>query len=47
MQVMSRACGHDDLSKFNKEDLATWDRDMAYLSGVSYSGFTDIQNTRS
>jgi glutamate synthase domain-containing protein 2 len=46
MQVMSRACGHDDLSKFNKEDLATWSRDMAYLSGVSYSGFTDIQNKR-
>jgi len=23
MQVLSRACGHDDLSKFSKEDLAT------------------------
>ncbi len=39
MQVMARACGHDDLSKFNKHDLATWHRDMALLSGVSYAGF--------
>ncbi len=39
MQVMSRACGHDSLSQFNKKDLATWDRDMALLSGVKYSGF--------
>jgi len=46
MQVLSRACGHDDLSKFNKEDLATWDREIAYLSGVNYSGLTDIKNTR-
>ncbi|NOZ11200.1 MAG: glutamate synthase [Gammaproteobacteria bacterium] len=42
MQVMARACGHDYLSKFNKDDLATWHRDMALLSGVAYSGFTDI-----
>ncbi|MDQ7042459.1 MAG: FMN-binding glutamate synthase family protein, partial [Sulfurimonas sp.] len=39
MQVMARACGHDNFSKFNKNDLATWNRDMAYLSGVKYSGF--------
>lgn len=39
MQVMARACGHDDLSKFNKVDLATWHREMALLSGVMYSGF--------
>ncbi|WP_455222387.1 glutamate synthase-related protein [Kaarinaea lacus] len=38
MQVMARACGHDALSKFNQEDLATWHRDMAHLSGVKYSG---------
>jgi len=39
MQVMARACGHDHFTKFNKNDLATWDRDMAFLSGVKYSGF--------
>lgn len=44
MQVMARACGHDDLSKFNSNDLATWHREMALLSGVSYSGLLDITN---
>jgi glutamate synthase domain-containing protein 2 len=44
MQVMARACGHDDLSKLNKNDLATWHREMALLSGVSYSGFMDISD---
>ncbi len=39
MKVMARACGHDALHKFNKEDLATWNREVAYLSGVRYSGF--------
>ena len=42
MQVMARACGHNDLSKFNNNDLATWHREMALLSGVAYSGFMDI-----
>ena len=41
MQVMARACGHDDLGKFNKNDLATWHREMALLSGVKYSGYTE------
>ena len=35
MQVMARACGHNDLSKFNENDLATWHREMALLSGVT------------
>ncbi len=39
MQVMARACGHRALSDFNKNDLATWHREMALLSGVTYSGF--------
>jgi len=39
MQVMARACGHDHLNKFNKDDLATWHREIAHLSGVNYSGF--------
>ena len=38
MQVMARACGHDHLSKFKADDLTTWKRDMADLSGVSYGG---------
>jgi glutamate synthase domain-containing protein 2/CDGSH-type Zn-finger protein len=40
MKIMARACGHDSLSKFNSEDLATWHRDLAYVSGVRYSGMT-------
>jgi len=42
MQVMARACGHNDLGKFNNNDLATWHREMALLSGVEYSGLMDI-----
>jgi len=38
MQVMARACGHHHLNQFNKEDLATWHREMAWLSGVKYGG---------
>lgn len=38
MQVMARACGHDSLTSFNKNDLATWQREMALLSGVKFSG---------
>jgi glutamate synthase domain-containing protein 2 len=38
MQVMARACGHNDLGQFNHNDLATWNRDMARLSGVKFSG---------
>ena len=38
MQVMARACGHDHLSKFSIDDLTTWKRDMADLSGVAYGG---------
>ncbi|NRB39157.1 MAG: CDGSH iron-sulfur domain-containing protein [Pseudomonadales bacterium] len=40
MQVMARACGHDHLNKFSKDDLATWNREMAFLTGVEYSGFS-------
>ncbi|MDY6938458.1 MAG: glutamate synthase-related protein [Cyanobacteriota bacterium] len=38
MQVLARGCGHTDLNQFCLEDLTTWKRDMAYLSGVKYGG---------
>lgn len=38
MQMMARACGHDSLAKLNPHDLATWNREMALLSGVRYAG---------
>jgi len=42
MQVMARACGHEGLNRFNKDDLATWHRETALLSGVKYSGFDNL-----
>lgn len=42
MQVMARACGHHSLRQFNIRDLATWDQNMARLSGVKYSGVNPI-----
>ena len=38
MQILARACGHRSLTDFNINDLTTWKRDMADLSGVSYAG---------
>jgi len=35
---MARGCGHDRLDRFSPEDLTTWKRDMALLSGVKYGG---------
>ncbi|MCU7930237.1 MAG: alpha-hydroxy-acid oxidizing protein [Candidatus Thiodiazotropha sp. (ex Codakia rugifera)] len=38
MQVMARACGHDHLNKFCVDDLTTFDREMAHLTGIAYAG---------
>ena len=38
IQVVARACGHDHINKFNKEDLSTYNRDMHHLTGISYAG---------
>jgi glutamate synthase domain-containing protein 2 len=38
MQVMARACGHDHLNKFCIDDLTTWDREIAHLTGIAYGG---------
>eukprot|EP00937_MAST-01D_sp_MAST-1D-sp2_P000957 g957.t1 len=43
MSVLARACGHDALRKFNINDLTTWKRDMADLTGVSFGGVEDPQ----
>jgi methylamine---glutamate N-methyltransferase subunit C len=34
MQVMARACGHDHLGRFNRNDLTAWKRDMRELTGL-------------
>jgi glutamate synthase domain-containing protein 2/nitrite reductase/ring-hydroxylating ferredoxin subunit len=38
MQVLARACGHTHLGQFSADDLTTWSRDMAALSGIRYAG---------
>ena len=42
MQVLARACGHDHLSKFASDDLTTYDRQMAYLTGIHYGGMVPL-----
>jgi methylamine---glutamate N-methyltransferase subunit C len=38
MALLARACGHTHLNQLCVDDLTTWKRDMAYLSGVAYGG---------
>ena len=38
MKLLARACGHTHLGDFRHEDLTTWKRDVAYLTGVAYGG---------
>lgn len=38
MQVLARACGHSSLSDFQPNDLTTWKREMADLSGLRFAG---------
>lgn len=38
IKVIARACGHDHISKFNKNDLSTFDYDMHRLTGINYAG---------
>ena len=38
IQVIARACGHDDVNKFNHNDLSTFDYDLHRLTGIAYAG---------
>jgi glutamate synthase domain-containing protein 2 len=38
MQVMARASGHTHLNQFNSDDITTWKKEMADLSGIQYAG---------
>ncbi len=42
MCVLARACGHTYLGQFNDDDLTTWKRDVAYLTGVRYGGVVPL-----
>ena len=38
IKVMARACGHRHINEFAVNDLTTWNKNMAGLSGVPYGG---------
>ncbi len=38
MQVLARACGHRHLNQLAVDDLTTWKREMAHLTGIRYGG---------
>jgi len=38
MQVPARACGHHHLNQLSADDLTTWNRGMAHLTGIRYGG---------
>jgi len=42
MKLLTRACGHTHLSQLRPEDLTTWSREMAWLSGVRYAGVVPL-----
>jgi len=42
MRLLARACGHSHTNLFNADDLTTWKRDVAYLTGVRYGGVTPL-----
>lgn len=42
MQVMARATGHTHLNQLCVNDLSTFDRDLAYLTGVPYAGVVPL-----
>ncbi|MDI9338103.1 MAG: glutamate synthase-related protein [Alphaproteobacteria bacterium] len=38
IKVIARACGHDDIAKFNRNDLSTYNYDIHKLTGIKYAG---------
>lgn len=42
MQILARACGHTHLNQFVKDDLTTFNRDIAYLTGIAYGGVVPL-----
>ena len=45
MSTLARACGHDHLNQFRADDLTTWKREIAHLTGVAYGGVTPLAGT--
>jgi glutamate synthase domain-containing protein 2/nitrite reductase/ring-hydroxylating ferredoxin subunit len=42
MKILARACGHTHLHELRREDLTTWNRDVAYLTGVHFGGVVPL-----
>ena len=38
IEVIARACGYDDVNKFNPDNLSTFDYDMYRLTGINFAG---------
>ncbi|EDM42924.1 ferredoxin-dependent glutamate synthase [unidentified eubacterium SCB49] len=38
IKVVARACGYDDVTKFNHQDLSTYNKEMSELTGINYAG---------
>ena len=38
IKVVARSCGYDDVTKFNVDDLSTFNLDMHRLTGINYAG---------
>ncbi|MEQ9308745.1 MAG: glutamate synthase-related protein [Balneolaceae bacterium] len=43
VKVIARACGHNDVSKFNPNDLSTFDYDIHRLTGIGYAGVLPVK----
>ena len=42
MKILARACGHEHINQFSIDDLTTYKRDIAYLTGIPYAGVTPL-----
>jgi glutamate synthase domain-containing protein 2 len=44
LQVLARACGHNHLSHFNQNDITTWKKEMADLTGIDFAGYSPTRD---
>ncbi|TDJ05921.1 MAG: hypothetical protein E2O67_04520 [Deltaproteobacteria bacterium] len=42
MKVLARACEYTSLNQFNKDNVTTFKRDMASLTGIHYGGDPEL-----
>ncbi|MBT6628416.1 MAG: glutamate synthase, partial [Gemmatimonadetes bacterium] len=43
LQVLARACGHNHLSQFSQNDITTWKKEMADLTGIDFAGYASTR----